>query len=630
MIKCGNVLLLFDNGIKLQNHISEKEKKMNMGMSLNLSQHLTQRLVIAMPQIQWSLIQAYRSGQAGPPPFVPPTFEEEIFEPRLKLERQMITDFDALDHVQRMQTVDEANAMFRFAYTRGRDRNDEEKGYFKIPLLRNRNIMEDPEGINKIKVRISRAEYEQATALLQAVGEMERIARAIPYFGLYQFVTAHLDKDHNVGLDAVVLISIDRGGRIPCLVLQHALGLPSMESLKVDQGGGQLDEDKLRTFERNGVLRDKHVLFVDSTVDSGRQIRVLERYFENDSWKSKLGHRNWSIVGSNEYAENLSHHRNINWGVDPDSTFEDDPDLMGVDYASGSHVKIVECPSEASEAIRKCLLAVPAGVVYNAGDIEKQIASQRQEWQKHQKTRRVKHKMNVATAKAEHKKEVETYQKEREEQKLYDEVEREWSRITATKQWRDAVAQAQTISFEPLPETIPNGTPHNLHNILVIGNGRQVDVPQKVAELIADTLGPYHSFFAGTPNGNPGAILQTVLKRIAKPEVRLYQPGYQGAEGRVGGSFGGMPVVFVGQEKEEMREQMVRDSHITLVLGGAEGTLREVLLALKFGKPTVLVKDWGPIPSYLLASKKYAKLPHFKACNDIAEAMQTILDATKV
>ena len=97
--------------------------------------------------------------------------------------------------------------------------------------------------------------------------------------GLYKTVITYLEKNYNVGLGAVVLVSIDRGGRIPCLVLQHALGLPSMESLKVDQGSGRLDEDKLREFEHKGVLRGKHVLFVDSTVDSGRQIRVLERYF---------------------------------------------------------------------------------------------------------------------------------------------------------------------------------------------------------------------------------------------------------------------------------------------------------------------------------------------------------------
>src|SRR3989344_6902812 len=381
--------------------------RMSMGQSLQLSQRLTNQLVMTMmPELQWSLVQAYRSGHVGPPPFVPPTFEEEVFEPRLKLGQRVITDFATFDHVRQMQLVDETNEVFRFAYTRGRDENDKEKYYFKIPLFRDRNVMDDNEGIEKIRVRISRREYERATALLQAVGEMERIARAVPYFGLYKTVTAHLKRDHGVGLDGTVLVSVDRGGRIPCLVLRHALGLSSMESLKVDQGGRGLDEDKLRSFEQQGVLRDKHVLFVDSTVDSGRQIRALEQYFDKEQWKLKLGHRSWSIVGSNEYGQNLSHHKNINWGVDPDSTFEDNPDLMGIDYAPGTYTKVVERPTEASEAIRKCLLSVPAGLVYSADDIDEQIANQFRQWQKRHKERQAKHKAGVATARAEHAVEV--------------------------------------------------------------------------------------------------------------------------------------------------------------------------------------------------------------------------------
>jgi hypothetical protein len=43
-----------------------------------------------------------------------------------------------------------------------------------------------------------------------------------------------------------------------------------------------------------------------------------------------------------------------------------------------------------------------------------------------------------------------------------------------------------------------------------------------------------------------------------------------------------------------------------------------------------MINGWGPIPTYLLRSKKYAKLPHLKVCNDIAEAMQTIMDMTKM
>ena len=599
-----------------------------MRLSLGLSQQLEQRLELSLPPIQWSLLQAYRSGRAGPPPFVPPTFEEEAFEPQLKLERQMIPGFDSLSHGDRMRLVDEANAVFRFAYTRGIDEDGREKGYFKIPLLRNRAITEDPDGIDEIKRRITRAQYERATAVLRAVGEMERIARAIPYHGLYKAVSAHLKKDHGVGIEDIVLISIDRGGRIPCLILQHALGLTSIESLKVDQGGGRLDEDKLREFERSGILSGKHALFVDSTVDSGRQIRVLEQYFESAGWKTLLRHRSWSIVGSNEYAGNFKpYHRHLEWGVDPDGTFEDEPELMGIDYAPGDQTKVIERPTEASEAIRACLFSVPAGIIYDAADIDEQIANQREEWLRRRNKRRTKHEQQVEAARTEHQQEVETFEKEQADLKLGDEAEREWTRITSTKKWRDAAAQPSVISFEELPSIIPNGASHQLHNVLVIGSGRNADIPQQVADLIADTLGPHHSLFAGTQNGNPGIVLTTVLQRIPKPEVRLYQPSYQ--QGRTNESFGGTPVVFVGEEKDEMRLRMVKDSQIALVLGGASGTLREVLLSLKFGKPVVLIKGWGAIPAYLLGSKKFSASPHLKPCDNLAGALQTVMDMTR-
>ena len=556
-----------------------------MGMSLRLNQELslTQRLVVLLPPMNWSLVNAFEEdAQRG---FVFP----------LTIKRGKLEGFDALEHEARMKRIDEFNEIFRFAYTRGRDkRTGKERNFYKIPFIRDYNVE-----IDDIKIRISRAEYERATTILENVGRMERIARAIPYHALLTTVRDHLAKEYKVSLDDVVIVGVDRGGRLPAIILSRALNHSAVFFLKVDQGGGQLDVEKLEQFVSDGTFRNKHVLFVDSTVDSGRQIEVLRRYFDNMEWQEKLDFRSWSIVGSNEYGQCLYKHLNINWGVNPDETFEDNPLLMGVDYAPGSHIKIVEVPSETSEKIRKVLLDVPDGYVFDLSDIEEQIAVQRKKL-----------------------KEIET------EQKLCSEVDREWSRITATKLWQKTAAQVSSISFEPLPVTIPNGTPHRLHNILVVGSGQQVDVPQKVAELIVDTLGPHHSFFAGTPNGNPGTILKTVLQRVATPEVRLYQPGYR--KGEVNDSYGGVPVVFVGPGKEDMRRQMVRDSHIVLALGGAEGTLREVLLALKFGKPVVLVKGWGPIPSYLFKSKKYTKLPHLKACNDVAETMQTILDTTKV
>jgi hypoxanthine phosphoribosyltransferase len=601
---------------------------MSMGHYLRQEQRLEQKIVVSMTNIDWSLVNAYRKGSFGPPPYVEPTFGEEVFTPHLKLEHRRIENFETLGHETRMRLVDEANAMFRFDYVRGRDEYDsgKEKYYFKIPLLRDFNLSRD---IDKIKIRIARAEYERTTALLKAVGEMERIARAIPYYGLYQSVTAHLRKQHNVGLDEAVLVAIDRGGRIPCLVLMHALGHTTMQTLKVDQGGGRLDEDRLKEFVAQRTLQDKHALLVDSTVDSGRQIGVLEQYFEQPSWRSRLQHRSWSVVGSNDWGKSLEHHHNVNWGVDPDRTFEDDPALMGIDYAQGSHTKVVECPSEASEAIRKCLLAVPAGYIYAPLNIEEQVKQQYTQWRERQKQRRKKHRATVSTGRAEHRKEATDYRKQQAEQKAHDDFERLLARITAAKRWQTLKTRHKGLPTETLPAVAANGTAHALHNVLVVGSGK-LDLPAASAQFVADKLGPHCSFFAGTPDGNPGAVLKATLQssRVPQPEVRLYQPQHMQQRGDA--TFGGVPVVFVGPDKEDMRRQMITDAHVVLALGGAEGTLREVLLSIRLGKPTILIEGYGPVAAYVLGTPRWRRQGNVKRCTGLVEAVQTILDISKV
>lgn len=596
---------------------------MSFGMGMSLRYTITHQLIVSMPPIQWSLLQAYQNGIVGPPPYVEPTFEEEEFTPRLKLEQRQIEGFESLSHVERMRLVDEANEVFRFAYTRGVDEEDgKKKGYFKIPLLRDRNITEAHDGIDKIKKRISRAEYERAIALLESVGEMERIARAIPYFGLCQTVTKHLRRDHKVGLEQTVLVSIDRGGRLPCLILMRALGLTEMYSLKVDQGGSQLDEDKLEEFAMKGTLQGKHVLFVDSTVDSGRQIRVLKRYFETGAWLGRLEHKSWSIVGSNEDNESLEHHHNVNWGVDPDNTFEDNPDLMGVDYAPDNYAKVVERPTRASETIRKVLLSVPDGYIYVTADIDTQIEQQRKKWTERQKGRRTEHDKDVTKGRAEHALEV----AEDAERRKREKIERRLEKITSSKRWKSFVANYTALPEEPLPMALPNGDSRAHRNVLVIGSGKQVDLPQSATQFVADSLGPDCSLFAGTPDGNPGAVLRATFtnSKVPRPEVRLYQPGYM--QGRVSDFFGGLPVMFVGKEKDDMRRQMIADTEVVLTLGGAEGTLREVLLALEAGKPTILIEGYGPVPAYVLSIKSLREKPNLKSCKNLVEAVQTVLD----
>jgi len=553
--------------------------QMRMSLTMNQVQVLKQQqLLISLPQMNWSLVKAFEDDA------------EHGFILPLTLKRYKLEGLDALTHEERMKRIDEFNKVFRFAYTRGQDEETgKEKFFYKIPLLRNRNI--DPADI---KIRISRAEYVRATAILKNVGMMERIARAVPYHELYTVVKRHLAKEYKISLKETAIVGVDRGGRLPAIILSYALDCDVTDFLKVDQGRRQLDEERLEEFSATGKLRGKHVLFVDSTVDSGRQIEVLRHYFDNSEWQEKLGHRSWSIVGSNEDGECLYKHLNINWGVDPDQTFEDDPRLMGVDYAPGSNVKVVEVPSKISMKIRQVLLDVPRGYVFDFSDIEEQ--------------------MREAEA----------------ELKAREKMERDWERITSSELWQDIVAQRTTYSPLGCLSKPSVSAPSKRLNILVIGRGRKKDCPDKVAEFIADTLGSYYSFLAGTPDGNPGTVLNAVLKRAVAPKVRLYQPEYRRAK-KTNNSFGGTPIVFVGPGKENMRQQMIKDSDIVLALGGAEGTLREVLLALGLGKPVVLIWGWGPIPSYFSRSgKKLSKSPNLIICLGIAEAVQTILNMTKV
>ncbi|MDO8512025.1 MAG: hypothetical protein Q7S57_02030 [bacterium] len=603
---------------------------MSMSMGCYVGAYLTQAVVqvASLSPIQWSLLSAYAKYGYGPPPYVEPTYEDETFHPRLKLKLQQIVGFEEMEHSLRMQYVDAANEVFRFAYTRGRDEDDEQKGFYKIPLLRNRRIMDDPEGIDRIKIRISRAEYERANAILEAVGELERIARAIPYYELYCTVKKNLRRQFKVGLDDVVLVSIDRGGRLPCIILQRALNMPCMFSLKVDQGGRGLDEDRLLEFVSDGTLRDKHVLFVDSTVDSGRQIRVLERYFDDSNWRARLGHRSWSIVGSNDYAENLGHHLNVNWGVDPDRTFEDNPQLMGIDYAPGSHTKVVDFPSQAATDIRRCLLAVPDGYIYTTSDIDEQLATQREKWQQRQKERRAEHRRQVATEKATHRSETAQHRQRVKAADKADRLDRELRRITSSKRWQALKRASQSLPEETLPQAVQNGQAHEMHNVLIVG-ARQQNLPQATVDFVADNLGPHCSLFAGTPKGNPGAVLKAVLasQKVPQPEVRLYQTEHM--RGQVDPAFGNSPVVFVGPDKHDVRYRMIDDSHAVLALGGEDGTLEEVLQALLSDKPTFIISGYGPVAAYVAGSKQLRKKKSLHICSSVAEAVQLILDASK-
>jgi len=299
-----------------------------------------QQQIVSAPPTNWSLVDAY----------------EEEGNKGCGLSKKKLEGLEKLGIEERLKRIDDANEPFRYEYVqRGRK-------FFKVPLVRNYNI--HPEDIS---IRISGSEYRQATKLLEKAGKVQRIVRAVPYSEIRHTLIDHV-ASKDIDLDDVVIVGIDRGGRLPTNIVRKALGKNIAYFLKVDQGGRMIDDERIKRFTDDGTFRGKYIIFVDSTVDSGRQIAALSKYFDDEDLKAEIGHRGWIVAGSNEYGKSLEDHINIDWGLDPDSTFEDNPQLMGVDYGR-SHTKVRACGNKMSTELKSALLEVPGGTILDTQSI---------------------------------------------------------------------------------------------------------------------------------------------------------------------------------------------------------------------------------------------------------------------
>ena len=538
---------------------------MNMDMGISLIQDLKQelRIVVNVPKVNWSLVDA---------------FKEKGDQPLRFPQRQLNLAGCSLE--ERLQKVDDFNEIFRFHYVQAEDEdgNDVEE-YYKIPLLRDYNV-----DIDEIKIRIPHAEYQRATAILKGAGTFQRIARAIPYQVLNRKVKDFI-KEQGYSLEETVIVGVDRGGRLPSLVLREALGKSESYTLKVDQAdgdSGELDRERLEEFIQQGTCKDKFVLFVDSTVDSGRQIQVLRRYFDEQEWQKKLGQRGWGIVGSNEYGENLYRHRNINWGLNPDESFEDDPELMGVDYAPESRTKVVEVPSPTSEAIKSALLEVPRGVVLDLSSLKVKL----------------------------------------QQQKKQQKIEKHIDHCLDGRAWYKAVEQAASRekNLGALPLTIlPEGVARR--KLLLIGNGSVADLTAEEAGYIARSLANLYDAYGGTPQGNPGLLLEQ-FTQVRGESVQLHQPGYAQKEGPIV-KFG-TAVSYYGLNKQDWREQMVHQADLVFAVGGNRGTLTEMILALYAQKPVYAIAGYGAAGIFIDRRKFFRNHPFLTITNTLVEAVEQL------
>ena len=456
--------------------------KKSLGLSLSLTTSLKQQqITLKLPQTNWSLVNAWDEEEDTGCKF-----------PKKKLELNNLS----LDEI--LEKVDGENEIFRYEYVEKKNK------YFKIPLLRNLNISTED-----IAIPITRKEYKKATEILDKAGRVQRIVRAVPYNEIRKTLLNYLN-EKDIDLDKVVIIGVDRGGRLPTHIVKNALGLNIAYFLKVDQGDKEIDCDRLDTFIKNHTLRNKHIIFVDSTVDSGRQISALRKYFDDEDLKKSIKHKGWVVVGSNEYGKSLDKHVNIDWGLDPDESFEDNPRLMGVDYGK-DYRSVKACGNKMSTYLKGALLEVSKGIILDTSNVE------------------IPHKI---------------------------------------------------IQKKPQKEYTPT--------LLIIGDGKNVTIEEEKAKKLALGLENKFNVIAGTPNGNPGYVLNIVSQFQNERETTLIQPVYSKSKNE-----SKFEVTYAGNSKDGFRDEMVKKADVVLAIGGNEGTYLEIQKSISQGKPTIVVKNFG-------------------------------------
>jgi predicted Rossmann-fold nucleotide-binding protein len=303
------------------------------------------------------------------------------------------------------------------------------------------------------------------------------------------------------------------------------------------------------------------------------------------------------VVGSNEYGKTLEHHLNVNWGVDPDVTFEDNPLLLGVDYGE-SYTKVRPAPSKMSSAIRKALNEVPAGIILDVPSAKELLPT------KSRKNLTEEEKRGIESSK----------------------TQKEIKRIESLKLWKTALTRYNSRERKPeqieqFPQRESNGVTRKA--LAVIGTGSSCDLSYAEAEYMALALVQKYCFHIGTPKGNPGTVLDAVLDHGSKPsDITLFQPGYREPAG-----FSDQPdenghiTHYAGDTKFEFRENLINSAPVVIALGGEKGTLAEAILALRQGKQLIVVKGYGAVGQFLQTSKKYKRLSNLHIVDSFVEAV---------
>lgn len=285
-----------------------------------------QRVTISLPPLEFCDLSAALQ-------------EDRKSKPVIK--HRQISGFDHLDHLTKIQMIDAHNQPFRFYYVPAS--RDGKELYFRVPIIGNPKV-------NPVlsAQRISREVYDRNAILVDNVGRLDRIIRAIPFqqltVSLRRFLIATFIAEEEAKLSGLktrqrseaiasmpkipfyektVVIGLDRGNRLPPIILSHLLN-PETKPLFVS-ANGCVDERILETMAKKGAFAGKHLLLVDAETIGEEKLESLSGILGPNSdpqWLRTLGHTGWSIASPSDNGHKIaSNHLAIDWGINSQIAF---------------------------------------------------------------------------------------------------------------------------------------------------------------------------------------------------------------------------------------------------------------------------------------------------------------------
>lgn len=255
--------------------------------------------------------------------------------------QQQIERFDDFDHSEKIKMIDTHNQPFRFYYVSAN--KDGREIYFQVPIIGNPKI-------NPVlsAQRISRDIHDRNALLVDNASRIDRIIRAIPFgqittnlrrFLISAFIAEEeaklrglKTKERNEALanaprepfyEKTVVIGLDRGNRLPTIILSHLLN-PQTKPLFVS-ANGCVDDRAIEAMAKKGAFAGKHILLADAETIDSTKLESLGRIFGPNSdpnWLRKLGHTGWSIAGTSGNGHKVAdNHLQVDWGIDPQVAF---------------------------------------------------------------------------------------------------------------------------------------------------------------------------------------------------------------------------------------------------------------------------------------------------------------------